>query len=80
MSPRLAAQSNLSFSQVLDIISDGKSYKFSTKGMRGFFFKAAFPAKEQDIQRDGALSASPHLMLYDFTEPNWSIEECVSPI
>lgn len=91
MPVKLAAWSHLSFQQIIEILRDGKSYKFSAEGMKGYFFKAPFPDQQHHTARDGALSAitywedgkpaSPTLMLYDFdpNEADWSIEEADSP-
>lgn len=89
---KLATRSNLTFNQVLKILRDGKGYKFSTKGMNGYFYKAPFPDQPEHTKRDGALSAitywshgvnaSPTLMLYDFDpdEADWVIEEASWPV
>lgn len=89
---KLAARSGLSFPEIIEILRDGKGYRFSTEGMKGYFFKAPFPEQEAHTKRDGALSAitywehgvkaTPTLMLYDF-EPNeadWSIEQTDWPV
>lgn len=89
---KLAVKSGLSLPEVIEILRDGKSYKFSTDGMNGYFFKAPFPEEEAHTERDGALSAitywengkqsSPTLMLYDLDphEADWSIEQVDWPI
>lgn len=85
------SQSNLSFPQIIEILRDGKGYKFKTEGMAGYFYKAPFPSEQKHSDRDGALSAitywingfraSPTLMLYDLDpyERDWSIDECNDP-
>lgn len=85
-------KSGLNFTEVLDVLRDGKSYRFATEGMKGYFFKAPFPAQEVHTKRDGAASAitywengkltSPTLMLYDFDidEGDWSIEQNDWPV
>lgn len=87
---KLAARSGLSFPEIIEIIRDGKGYRFSTHGMNGYFFKAPFPEQEAHTKRDGALSAitywehgvkaTPTLMLYDFDEADWSIEQTDWPV
>lgn len=89
---KLAARSGLSFPAIIEILRDGKGYRFSTAGMSGYFFKAPFPEQLEHTKRDGALSAitywqngkkaSPTLMLYDFDpeEADWSIEQTDWPV
>ena len=88
----IATRSGLSFPEVIEILRDGKGYRFSTEGMAGYFFKAPFPDQEAHTKRDGALSAitywehgkkaSPTLMLYDFDpeEADWTIEQTDWPV
>jgi hypothetical protein len=78
-----------SFTQIIDKMRDGKGYRFGTTGLDGYFYKAPYPDQPLHTMRDGALSAitfwkngkrhSPTLMLYDFDDKNWWIEESLSP-
>lgn len=90
--PNKTTRSGLSLPVVIDILRDGKGYRFSTKGMAGYFYKAPFPSQEAHTKRDGSLSAitywekgkkaSPTLMLYDLDpgEADWTIEQADWPI
>jgi hypothetical protein len=81
--------SDLKFSEVIEQLRDGKGYAFWSKGTRGYFYKAPYPALEWHTVRDGALSAitywingqnaSPTLMLYDFDDADWRMVECDDP-
>lgn len=78
------------FAQVIETLRDGKGYRFHTSGMLGYFFKAPFPAEDAHTKRDGALSAityweggrkaTPTLMLYDFDDTEWVIEQAGWPV
>lgn len=73
---KLAVRSGLSFPEIIEILRDGKGYRFSTDGMNGYFFKAPITYWEHGIK------ATPTLMLYDFdpNEADWSIEQTDWPV
>ena len=72
----------MTFQEVIKKLRDGKAYKFTCPGVKGYFYKAPFP--ERDIQTkidracsaityyEGGKKASPTLMLYDFDSTEWT--------
>lgn len=77
------------FSAIIERLRDGKGYRFGHAALKGHFYKARYPARDADIERDEAASAitfwhtdqraSPTLMLYDFDDPVWWIEQADTP-
>lgn len=74
------------FSEVIDMLSDGLARVFTTEHMSGYFYKAPFPDDPDQTLLDGACSAitywrksdhtpmSPTMLLDEFQddEPQWT--------
>jgi hypothetical protein len=86
--PVLVSQDGLTFAQCIERCRDGRAYTFTNPNLKGYFYKAPFPADPDQTFLDGASSAityydketqqpaSPTLMIYDFDEDDdadWSI-------
>lgn len=73
------------FAECIEQLRDGKQYIFGHPNVKGEFHKAPFPSQDEHTERDSAHSAitfwrngkpaSPVLMLYDFDDINWYINE-----
>lgn len=78
------------FEQVIEQLRDGKGYAFGHHNLKGCFYKAPYPEQKAHTIRDGASSAitfwqdgkraMPTLMLYDFDDPVWWVQESDTPI
>lgn len=79
----------LTFNQVIKQLRDGHGYVFGHHSLKGYFYKAPYPAEALHSDRDGAHSAitfwrdgaraSPTLMLYDFDDPVWWCQRSDTP-
>lgn len=70
----------MTFQECIEKIRDGKAYIFTNPNLKGYFYKAPFPSKDDQTEIDGAYSAityydkrtnepaTPTLMLYDFDD------------
>jgi hypothetical protein len=71
----------MKFAEIIERLSDGKPAMFTHPNLNGFFYKAAYPARESDLAADGSASAitfwgasgraSPVMLLDDFSRDDW---------
>lgn len=77
----------MTLTQVIDKLRDGSAYVFTNPRLKGFFYKAPYPADPVQTRLDGAHSAvtywdkkvshqlrSPVMLLDDFDCDDWTCE------
>lgn len=74
----------MTLNQVIEQLRDGKSYRFMHPNLQGYFYKAPFPADDEQTSWDGACSAitywigdkpaSPVMLLDDFDRDDWTMQ------
>jgi hypothetical protein len=72
----------MTLNQIIELLRDGRPRKFAHQNLPGFFYKARFPSREQDVRLDGAHSAITWhgeelvMLLDDFDRDDWTAEDC----